>query len=231
MFRKIKKLYFKIYHLFKLIGIFIIIFGLSNKVYAEECTNLVTNGEIWMKASTGNFIQELDDRFIKLDEVTQYTIFFDYGEKNFNEIINTTTAVESFQVWHKWGTSFSATNTVDLTKNKYTFWTQQDLNNNNLEYYFRFNGIPNNTATTPFINNETHELWLVKGTEICRTKPEPEPEENIYSNFLTLYLNRITYLAEGFTTNPYLLTMVGIIFGFVVLEITLKILNIRRRKK
>lgn len=234
MFRKIKKLYFKIYHLFKLIGVFLVIFGLCDKVYAEECTNLIVNGQDWIKQSAGNFILNgtgTTNRYTTLEPLTNYTIFFDYGEENFNEIINLSTAVRSFQIWQRWGGGFSAIETIsDLTVKKYTFQTQEDKGNNNLQYYFRMNGISGNTDTTPFIDNKEHEFWLVKGTEVCRVKPEPEPEDNVYSGFLTIYFDRITYLAEGFTNNPYLIAMIGIIFGFVVLDLLLKIINIRRKK-
>ena len=50
---------------------------------------------------------------------------------------------------------------------------------------------------------------------------------SVYSSFITLYLDRIGYLANGFTTNPYLLAMVGIIFSFIVLEILLHLIHLK----
>lgn len=229
MFKKLKKLYFKIYHLLKLIGVFIIIFGLSKRVYAEECTNLINNQK-WLYWNGNYFLVDSENHteYYQLEPLTKYTIFFDYGEENFEDILNTSTAIERFEVVHKWGTGTTAYGSVDLTKKSYTFETQADMQNNNLSFMFRMIGKQGNTEQTPFINDENHEFWLVKGEEICRTKPTPQ--ENVYSEFLTIYLNKITYLTEGFTNNPYLLAMIGIIFGFIVLEIVLKLLNIRRKK-
>ena len=51
--------------------------------------------------------------------------------------------------------------------------------------------------------------------------PDQPVNNNVFSNFLTLYINKLTYLANGFIENPYLLVMIGIIFSFIILELFL----------
>lgn len=74
----------------------------------------------------------------------------------------------------------------------------------------------NNSITSPIIEYQQ-----------CPADNPVDPSDNVYSDFISLYLNRITYLANGFTTNPYLLAMIGIIFSFIVLEIFLRIFHLR----
>lgn len=75
------------------------------------------------------------------------------------------------------------------------------------------------------MNEGSSLLEFVDYSTSC--SPSPPANESIYSNFLTLYFDRFNYLANGFTTNPYLLTMIGIILAWVVLELLLHIIHIR----
>ena len=69
---------------------------------------------------------------------------------------------------------------------------------------------------------------FTKGADVSPpTPPEPAPGDNPISDFLTVYTDRLEYLATGCYENKYLFSMIVIIFWFVVLELTLRIIHIR----
>ena len=237
MFRIIKKWYFKIYHLFKLLGIFILIFGIKENVFAEECNNLYKGepGKVWLRngyrmvsSLTGSSNYNTNtattcnsETNICIDASKTYTI---YATNQNGEVVDLLLN--------------GMTNVVFLSQTiypnqenikKYTIeGTYISTNENIFRYIY-----PSGTGVPNEIYQEVNswQWYVVEGTEICLPNSGGgQTEDNVYSNFLTLYLDRITYLANGFATNPYLLTMIGIIFAWIVLEITLKIINIRRKK-
>lgn len=238
MFRIIKKWYFKIYHLFKLLSIFILVFGIKENVFAEtftppkiECskTNNIFN-EVWNKGYRANYRTvgqplEITTRnysaisdYIKVDENTNYILTSDYNTNFYNTMFflvdENMNYLRTIQITNIQSFMFNTgTNTKYILF--YMFY-RQDFNTE--DYYMQIE--KGESATT-----------YVKWKDCSSIDPEPPaPGNNVYSSFLTLYVDKITYLAEGFTTNPYLIAMIGIIFSWVVLEITLKIINIRRKK-
>lgn len=235
MFRKLKKLYFKIYHLFKLIGIFIVVFGLWNNVYAANVVDIPSNLVESNKSCSINLVEPdvflgqytsgsttpsnnaaypyYSTYLIKVEPNTLYTYYSSYGNSSY--------FVYSFKDLNSGYTSrknnSSQTGTITTGSNTNYIAIGQ--------YFPRGDMYPENLNIALYEGNYTGEFIEYKS---CNT--EPEPEDNVYSGFLTIYFDRITYLAEGFTNNPYLIAMVGIIFGFVVLDVLLKIINIRRKK-
>ena len=235
MFRKLKKLYFKIYHLFKLIGVFVVVFGLSNKVYAEECINLYKGTPGNLYKYNGNMIQI----FSSLDGINTYQVNTDPTCNEETQIcLNTSKSytlyainngeyvplLKSFRQGYILGRPiYSSANDVY----EYTF---RPLSGTIPVFRWNLTNAQYGDGSE-FNRINTYQFMLVEGTEKCiPSTPEPEPDNNVYSGFLTIYFDRIVYLAEGFTNNPYLIAMVGIIFGFVVLDLLLKIINIRRKK-
>lgn len=87
--------------------------------------------------------------------------------------------------------------------------------------------IPNSFYTSDTITILENIPWVLnEGSSVCIPSP-PQPSNNVLSSFITLYLDRISYLANGFTTNPYLLSMIAIIFAFIVLELFLHIFHLK----
>ena len=88
----------------------------------------------------------------------------------------------------------------------------------------------NFTRPVPWGDQETGNLAISdKDISECPVEPEPEqPTSNeVYNNFMEIYIEKIEYLAKGFMENQYLVAMVGIIIGWIVLELFLRILHLR----
>ena len=116
---------------------------------------------------------------------------------------------------------------VTQTQNSYTFTQNSYVGLNNIGLQFYVSGSKTNLDTLKEkLENGSIRPFIVEGTEKC-SEPTPQPNNFTYDNFLTLYIDRIEYLGNGSVENPYMLTMIGIIFGFVVLEIFLKLFRIR----
>lgn len=245
MFRIIKKWYFKIYHLFKLLGIFILIFGLKENVYAETNKYYIKNGKFEENYTFNN---------------TGGSTNYGYIQENYN---NEGYVLISARTWSAWNLNFNNNeietgDIINITYKRKAIWTGQYGNNAVMELKNKevvkktlFSGTENNyndyvtknytseengtftlyianlANTTDYINYgvEVKDVWITKINE------EPQPEGNIvYDSFLNLYTEKLEYLANGFTNNPYLLAMIGIIFSFIVLEITLKLFHMRGGK-
>lgn len=235
MFRKIKKLYFKIYHLFKLLGIFALFFISLHSVDADTCDNLIDSTDYWLFWNSNYFLVNSNGgtHYYLLKPNTTYTIWFDTADSSIRSFLNAN--IQNFQIYHRWGQNTQYLLTIDTSLNYYTFTSQADLNNNNLYYFFRMNGNGLTGYDTPFSSSSAPVFYLIEGSVPCDFTPPSPPSptpDSTYSNFLTIYFDRLIYLANGFTTNPYLLAMIGIIFSFVVLEIFLLFFHLKggRRK-
>lgn len=236
MFRKIKKIYFKIYHLFKLLGIFILIFGLKENVYAASVVDMPNNLIEASPSCSINLIEPTvflgqytsgstspshnpswpyySTYLIKVEPSTLYTYYSSYGGSS-----------TSYFVYLFKDLNSGYTSRRNVSSQTGTITTGNDTNYIALGQYFPSGNMStNNLNFALYEGNYTGEFVEYQS---CSTTPTPEPEENVYSNFLTLYIDRLEYLANGFTENPYLLAMIGIIFSWIVLELFLKILHIR----
>lgn len=227
MFRKIKKLYFKIYHLFKLLSVFILIFGLCNRVYAEEyntCFDKYKVG-IYKFGTMHQYFIELEE-YIPVEPNTKYYIKF-FTTPNFT---GTTQTIFSQDLYatdinkNSIGTCYKKEERMDYNEQTYTFKT---CNKTNIAYIkpwiYTYNNNYGVLENTPIV--------MSTNLEDLGTCPEVTPtQDSVYTSFLTLYTDKINYLANGFTSNPYLLAMIGIIFSFVVLELFLKILHLKGGK-
>lgn len=224
MFKKLRKWYFKLYHLFRFLGIIILIFGLSKNVYAEECNNLLDiDNAIWYEKYESSWkvyysLDGVNPEIITYKPNTNYTLFI------LNETDNSIDSYlcNDYSICNS--TIFFGGTTINLKQNPAIF----NYIGNESSFYFSWLGNWNNADKLKnALNNKEIKLYMVEGNEICIPEEE-EPEENsVYSNFLMLYIDRIEYLANGFTENPYLLAMIGIIFTWVALELFLRILHLR----
>lgn len=226
MFRKIKKLYFKIYHLFKLLGVFILIIGFKNNVYAE-CENLITENAYFTNAP--RITSYSINRTLLSEEIIEgdtYTIYIDDGTKTFREFLQENGLISS--LWTPKVRVFTQSDTnADSCDLDSTYCSETGIMSGIYQFQLIANGTPDNTVSV--LNSQKSLLKFVHGDESCLPSDEPETPttDATYSSFLTLYINKINYLANGFTTNPYLIAMIGIIFAWVVLELLLKILHLR----
>lgn len=234
MFRKIKKIYFKIYHLFKFLGIFILIFGLKKNVYAasvvaipdhlvetnSSCSiNLVEPTVFLGQYTSGSTTPSHNPSWpyystylIKVEPNTLYTYYSSYGGGN-----------ASYFVYLFKDLNNGYTSRKNNSSQTGTITTGNDTNYIALSQYFPSGNMsPDNLNLALYEGNYTGEFVEYQS---CSTTPEPG--DNVYSNFLTLYIDRLEYLANGFTENPYLLTMIGVIFSWIVLELFLKILHMK----
>ena len=112
--------------------------------------------------------------------------------------------------------------------NKITITSNYTGNKRNISYSWQSYGTAKNTEIIEQFESLT--FYLVEGEEVCiPTPPTPPapPSNQVLNNFITIYADKITYLATGVVENPYLMCWVGIIFSFVVLELFLHILHIR----
>lgn len=220
MFRLIKKWYFKIYHLFKLLGIFILILGVKN-VYAEECNVIYketgdkllaygVGGDYWVYSS----INSTDIYNPSLDNTKSYTMFITDSEGNIYNM-NNLNFVRAYLV----GNMFIGTNYKKESITATPVTSPGSI--------FAFYGYNNANATTSYQKLIDKYIYVVEGENICFPSETPEPEESVYNTFLGLYVGKIQYLAEGFIENEYLFSMVAIIFAWVVLEMFLRILHLR----
>lgn len=240
MFRKIKKLYFKIYHLFKLIGVFIVVFGLCDRVYADECNNLYKGepGKLYVNVS-----DDYTNIFSSLDSISTYGLS---RRSTCNLETTLCTNTTKSYIFYAIDQNYNLVDLIDSNMYRFNLSSQTYLNSSsqvtylsltqaNISQVFQYTYLTTNLSQSRLDYLQSLQFYVIEGTEPCiptpEPPPEPEPETNVYSGFLTIYFDRIIYLAEGFTNNPYLIAMVGIIFGFVVLDILLKILHIRRKKK
>lgn len=226
MFKKLRKLYFKIYHLFKLLGIFILVFGIKRNVYAEECDILweQEGKDIWID---GQYFYASKDatNLGKVNPIANesYTFF----------ILNSDNTVFNMNGLGFARLTFLNSAFYDNTNGYYkesitTSTTSSDI----IPFYFWARSTEG-ANYQPYINIKDKKIYIVKGTEICIPQEEPPGpvQDEVYSSFLEIYKDRLIYLTEGFTTNPYLIAMIGIIISFIVLELLLKIINIGRNRR
>ena len=253
MLKKLKKIYFKIYHLFKLIGIFILVFGLSKNVYAESlpsCYNdylksynigeykypayWVNNDETWFQngCSTGNRNNRPFEVLIPVSTTSTTYIKFPTTVTNNNIRLNAIVTYNEEKTNPQCKTSSDQINEVITYSFDYT--TSQLIINSKTDTisyisitFLSTNTLPYGTQLTGSVAIADFDLAECPTT----TPPEPTPTEGIYGTFLDLYFNKLNYLATGFIQNEYLITMIGIIIAWIVLELLLKILNLRGGKK
>ena len=228
MFKIIKKWYFKIYHLFKLLGIFILIFGLKERVYAEEyktCFDKYKIGTVSFESQSAYWNYILPVLPVTETSTTYYVRFF--PNENFTGYNNVYFS-SSPKAVHTDGTLtdyYIGNMNFDVNNQILSFKTTSNLQNiigiKQLIYTFRSNYTV--LKDSPVIMSTNIE-------DVTTCEDIPEPSDNVYSNFLSLYTEKLEYLANGFTNNPYLLAMIGIIFSFIVLEITLKLFKMRGGK-
>ena len=234
MFRKLKKWYFKIYHLFKLIGIFILIFGIKKNVYAEvmyeeyqrdfKIANESCSKNIFPPYMiTGAYFRNNNDYYQQgqnsnrasyIMEVEKNTNYYMY---KFNYSVNYPYIYlidESLKPYKEISLSFKNNKATITTDNKVKYIGFQD-------------GLYNWQTTWEYMISKEDNLTEFIEFKECSSTPDVPIQNEVYSNFLSLYTEKLSYLANGFTTNPYLLAMIGIIFSFVFLELFLQILHIR----
>lgn len=234
MFRIIKKWYFKIYHLLRFLGIFILIFGSIQVVNAEgqeykECFDEYLIGTTTLQ-SVNSTQQRVRPSII--DKVTAgktyYLRFF--PETNFE--CSTSNGICFNEIWTwdsnntfilgvSWNDQLGRTN-FDKENQVLTFTTKENVD---IKYVapiiYSYQSNYNVLNGVKFILSDNLEDVLT-----CKD----QAEDSVYTNFLSLYLNKMEYLAGEFTNNPYLLTMIGIIIAWIVLELFLKILHMRGGK-
>lgn len=245
MFRKLRKLYFKIYHLFKLLGIFILVFGIKRNVYAIEVNKYYIKDGIFQESY----------QYIKKGGTESGTITENYQNSGaiyatartwsrYNLVFNNLTVQEGDKITivYKRPTVFTggydtyaSAGIIKITETEETIsyingttreeqfktYEYQVLENCNIELYF-----------TNLAYSTAYQNYGVYIKDFIVTSQEDTPEKNeVYSSFLEIYKDRLIYLTEGFTTNPYLIAMIGIIISFIVLELLLKIINIGRNRR
>lgn len=232
MFRIIRKWYFKLYHLFRFLGIFILIFGFENYVYAEEyneCFDEYKVGNITLNFYT-NYFERIKPSIQNIKPNTTYYVRFFPSEKYTCGYGGTCFGSSPFF----WDINSQRINDLELSNINFDIENQilsfKTPNNENI-YYLGLT-VYKDESNYQVLNNA---VMIISENESdvlsCPGSEEPEPGENsVYSTFLTLYIDRISYLAKGFTENPYLLAMIGIIFSFIVLELFLKILHLKGGK-
>ena len=222
MFRLIKKWYFKIYHLFKLIGIFLIVFFIPLYVKADECKLIYKSigANLVVDTTSDYYVFPSEDGSTKynpeLDINKDYTMFMVDNEDNIYSMANL-----SFRRLYFVGNLLTTSNYQKESVTKKPTANKGEL--------FQFYGYNNALAINSYEIMKDKTIYVVEGTNVCipQEEPTPEPSDNIYSSFLTLYIDKINYLTNGFTNNPYLLAMIGIIFSWIVLELFLQILHLR----
>lgn len=206
-----KKLYFKLYHLLKLLGIFIIIAPVMVKAdcigKGESGFGEITGptGASWYAMITTSLSS------IELEANKVYTVYVT-GETKFPRNITLTCGNTSVTWrWQDQGIQITPGATCNLTELRLS---QQNASNI-LEQL------------------QNQKIIVVEGTEICTPTPPtppdpPTPSGNFtYTDFVTLYVDRLKYLGNKSVENPYMLTFISIIIGFIVLEIFLRLYGIR----
>lgn len=225
MFKFIRKWYFKLYHLFRFLGIIVLIFGIQKNVYAEEYNTCFDEYKVGTYTFTyqSTYWVSLNE-YIPVEPNTTYFIKF-FSTTNFTGSRN----------------NFFSSDLNAFNKNKEAisgcYFSTNNLNYNEQTYSFKTCNIENVAFIKPNIYTFSNNYTVLENTPIvistnledlltCPPEP-PAPENNVYSNFLTLYTDRLNYLAGESANNPYLKAMIGIIFAWVVLELFLKILHLR----
>lgn len=239
-----RKWYFKLYHLLKFLGIFIILLtpnivkantynGEINECWNDKIITLengnnvgvnqrsyykVTN-DTW-EYTTNNTVYALKILIPVETGKNYYIRFFDYYKSlNLNWF---TLYDENKKPLTNTGffnnLNFNNYGTYSINSGLLTFNLKD---NENIKYIsFNFMGfIQDRVLISDF---DLSDL------SVCPPTQEPEPTGNTkLDDFLTIYIDRLTYLSEKTIENQYMLAFVGIIFGFIVLEITLHIIHIR----
>lgn len=197
----------------KKILILILPFMFLSTVKAEECVNLLNNdiGQ-WNLRSDINYYyysedsSQLLDYHIPVDASTTYTLFIEDGTT-----INSITQIigDGNLLINHTTTSPSLTFT--------TLWNST---------YIR---IATNAYSSDFLSSA--RFWLVKGDSVCTPTTE-EPSEPVIpggdstlDDFYSIYLDKLSLLANYAKENKFVLSFVGIILLFVVLEIILFLFN------
>lgn len=254
MFRKFRKIYFKIYHLLKLLGIFILIIGFIPIVKADELPSCYddllvpytignyTNPPLWNETNqnwqsgcnTGQNnskplqvlvpIYENKSTYIKFPKAATGNDISIWAFVGYNE--NKTEAecrTSSVTTWITWEYN-KDTKILKITPTENNTYKYVSLGFSKMITWNNF------TRPVPWGDQETGNLAISdEDISECPVKPEPEqPTSNeVYNNFMEIYIEKIEYLAKGFMENPYLVAMVGIIIGWIVLELFLRILHLR----
>lgn len=218
--RKIKKWYFKIYHLFKLIGIFIL-FLIPYKVYAEEyneCFDTYKIGNITLANVSGDSsVRYIFPQLPVEANKTYYIRFF-----------STTTPTCSSNICFNNNPSYYGDNSFvgDLATeiswdNNNQVLTLKVPNNENIKYVrlkVRQN-LRSYISGTPYIaSNQLNNVLT------CNS---PQPNDDPITEFTEIYTDRLEYLGTESMNNNYMLAFIGVIIGFIVLEIFLRIFHIR----
>lgn len=251
MFRKIRKIYFKIYHLLKLLGVFVIIFGTIQVVKADELPScyddllvpytISTTGypPLWSEATQqwrdGCSASQINGRGL------QVLIPIYENKPTYVKFPKASTG-NNISIWAFVGYNEQKTGAECITNSVYNWITYSydtetqimtitPTQNNTYKYvslgFSTMLSFGNYTRPVPWGDQTTGNLAISdEDISTCPVEPTP-PGNEVYNNFVTLYIEKIQYLAEGFMSNPYLVAMVGIIIGWIVLELFLRILHLK----
>ena len=233
--RFLKKWYFKIYHLLKLIGVFVIIL-VPSIVKAEEinCENYIdvetisATGPATTGLATGMYNiankKPMDFSYQTNFPIKYYYIFYDIEEEIENNFVfyyyyyNTTKTS-----WVTYNTNIRNKNTLELeitafnqgnsSVTNYIMWTNENNKNKlNGKKIYKFD----NETTYNYCKNLLYP-----------TPEPPTPSNDVIGEFTSIYTDRLEYLGTESMNNPYIEAMIVIIIGFVVLEIFLRLFHIR----
>ena len=202
--------------IYSLILILLLIPGLN--VNADECVNLL-NPELatWNYYSDIKYYyysedsEKLYNYQIPVDASTTYTLFIADGTPIYsvtqiigpsNFLVNSTTTVDFLTFTTSWNTSYI------------TFATKG--------YY-----------ATSF---STLDFWLVKGDSVCQPTETETPDEPIVAdttldNFYSIYLDKLTLLANYASENKFFLGAIGVILAFISLELLFDLFFIKDRRR
>ena len=228
MFKKIKKLYFKIYHLFKLLGCFLIFFFIfSSFVNADECVNLLDlDNANWYFTYQNGFLvyYSLDGSspsYLNIQANTTYTLFV--PNNSYNSLSDYfCTGFNYCGLGARIGTYGFNLNSKAPTYNYIFSGTMT----------FAFTGLTGDNVQSfvSTLNNKEITPYFVLGIECTPPiPPSPSPSSPL-SDFIDIFLDRFSFLASSTFSFPYLFDFIVVIFSFAVLFLTLRIINIKRRR-
>lgn len=220
MFFRFRKIYFKLYHLLKFLGIFVLaLIVLMPSVKAEECVDILSTAEnphfYFTRYNYNEFVSS-NSPIYKFN--TYYTFFVGDGSQTLGDYF------DSKGITAPWITLFYNGYHCD---NSLTYCT--DLSPSSNISFLNFFG----SDKTSILDSLISDFHIVEGDSICNSSEPEEPiidTDNPITEFYSLYLDKLGMLANYSLENKYLLSFIGVILLFILLELFLLLFKGGKRR-